>query len=517
MGTERSRTDNAALNVFWSIVLYIIYYVVQFLSRTIFIRCLGNQYLSIAGLFSNIITLLSFTELGLGSASVFALYKPIANKDFNEINRYLALFSKLYKYIASVTFVIGILVIPFFPYIIGDNSLDFSDTYIVLVYCIFLLDTISSYFLITKRLFMIADQKNYIVSIVDQICNVLFTIIRCVLIALYSNYLIFLILQLFQTFFSNYAIHRYVKKKYPLITNINATGSLQPEQIKDVKNNLFSIFFYKIGSIILNGTDNILISAMDGILTVGVYSNYVLVIHSIQILTMKLFEGISASIGNLTVTEDKQSQMKVFYQLDSFCSFVFSFVSICLMVLLNSLIKIWIGEDFILSQSVVLPSVLALYTLGSNQVLSMYRSSLGLFKQAKFFPILAAIFNIIFSVVFYKLIGLAGIFWATVMSRILFFSAADINLVFFRGFNTTSIFYWGKYFLRFVCVFAIYLMVSTIIGRFDIVRFRDLVISTLICILVSLSGLTLCYMLDRNFILFIGRIKSLIMSKTSKK
>ena len=59
----------------------------SFASRTVFIYVLGAEYLGLNGLFTNILSFLALSELGLGSAIAFLLYKPIAENDFYFILR----------------------------------------------------------------------------------------------------------------------------------------------------------------------------------------------------------------------------------------------------------------------------------------------------------------------------------------------------------------------------------------------------------------------------------------------
>ena len=88
-----SRTDKAVRNTVVSLVCQMIYLIVSFICRTVFTNMLGAEYLGISGLFSNLLTLLSFAELGIGSALAYRMYAPLAVHDCKKVCQYMRLFT----------------------------------------------------------------------------------------------------------------------------------------------------------------------------------------------------------------------------------------------------------------------------------------------------------------------------------------------------------------------------------------------------------------------------------------
>ena len=117
---ESSRTINVIKNSFFGVISRFGVLILQFICRTIFIKTLGSEYLGLNGLFTNILTILSFAELGLGNAIVYNMYKPLAEKDNYEVSRLLRLYKKCYNFIAIFIFVAGLLCTPFLNSLIGE-------------------------------------------------------------------------------------------------------------------------------------------------------------------------------------------------------------------------------------------------------------------------------------------------------------------------------------------------------------------------------------------------------------
>ena len=510
---KSSRTVNTFKNMFISLILYGISYVAVFVARTFFVRILGNDYLSISGLFTNVITLVSFSELGLGAASVFCLYKPIAEKDYSKINALLRFFGNLYKIVAGITILLGIILLPFLPLMVDMEDLSFSQVYLRLVYILFIINTAVSYILVQKKLFLTADQKNYIANIIQQIIHVIQLVLQTVFLVATHNYIGYLIIQIVCTFLTNFITSCYVDKKYPDIMRNNHSEEINPEQRKEISQNITSIFFYKIGAVILNGTDNIIISAFIKTLLVGLCSNYTLVINAVNSVAMQCFNGIGASIGNHTLKASKKDQELVFRELDLFCVIVFTFCSVCLSVLLNVLIPVWLGENYKLDQGTVFALVFAFYITGVNQIPSLYRTSLGLFKDARFYPLFAAASNIILSIALAKLIGVSGVFWATAIVRFVFFTLIDSRLTYKKGFEMSPTLYYLKYCLRIAVFLIIYFIASVAVAYNKIPGITGLLISVIICVTITTICLVIAYGWKKESKLLITRVKTLIKHK----
>ena len=152
-----SRTNNSIKNSLTSLIGNGISFIIAFIAQAFFIKLLGAEYLGLNGLFTNILSMLSIFELGIGNAIVFNLYKPVADKDLKKISALMNFYKKTYRIIALVIFVFGLLLLPFLQYLVGEISVDIN---IYIVYSLFLISTLTSYFMVYKRNLIIANQKN---------------------------------------------------------------------------------------------------------------------------------------------------------------------------------------------------------------------------------------------------------------------------------------------------------------------------------------------------------------------
>ncbi|WP_195281112.1 lipopolysaccharide biosynthesis protein [Parabacteroides johnsonii] len=509
---ENSRTSNTVKNIGINFSLYFLTYIAVFVSRTYFVKLLGNEYLSLNGLFTNLITIVSFSELGLGSATIYCLYKPIAENDYCKINSYLKYFHKLYKLVIIASIVIAIFLIPAIPYIIDIDSLIIPYTKIVLFYCLFVVNTILTYFFVESKLFLIADQKNYIVNIIQQAIHIAQLGLQIIYLVLSKDFVGFLIIQILATFSTNILIHIYVKSRYKEVFQANISMIENNERMQ-VTSNIRSIFFYKIGAVLLNGTNNIIISSFVKTLLVGVCSNYLLIINAINSVLMQCFNGIGASIGNHIVLANKENQESVFRQLNMLCVIAFSFSSICLYVLINPLIKIWLGDEYLLDQKTTVTLILVFFVTGVNQIPSLYRTSIGLFKKARFYPLIAAITHIFVSIILAKNVGLWGVFLATILVRLLFFTCVDSTLVYKYGFTKSPLQYFMRYLGDIMCLLLGCIVTKYVCSFVEINSLFSLVIASVICVVIALVYLVTLYAPTKDFYSLIQRLKLILYKK----
>lgn len=484
MMTEQSRVENSIKNVSITFVVQIVSYILVFISRTFFVKLLGNDYLSLNGLFSNIITLLSFTDLGIGSAVVYCLYKPIAENDTPKILALIRFFKKIYSIITIIVLVLGACLIPFLHYLVDLETVSGISDNIYIIYYLFVINTAFSYILTYKKSFLTACQKNYVVNVIHYSVYAIQLLIQIIILTVSHNYILYLLVQLLCTLLTNVISSKYVDRKYPNIL-MKSDSEVSIDEKKDIWNNVGSMFFYKIGSVVLNGTDNIIISTLIRTSFVGLCSNYTLIIQAINNTLSMCFNSIAASVGNLTVTESPKRQEEVFYQLDLLAFMMFGFCSICLGVLLNPLINIWFGKEYLLNQTVVASLVAAFYFTGINQASYLFRTATGLFKQAKVYPFLAAVANIVLSIILAKMIGLAGVFIATAIVRIVFFMIVDTCLIYKHVFKKTSILYYVNFIVKALVISSGYVITNFIISRCEIHNFVSLVLYAIVCAMIS--------------------------------
>ena len=310
---ENSRLKNSALNFASGFLGRVLAILLNFAVRTIFIYCLNEAYLSVNGLYSNILTVLSLAELGFGSAMVYRMYAPVAVKDYQKTAALLQFYKKIYIIIGVVIFLLGLCVIPFMDYIIKDKP-DISG--LTLYYILFLINTsISYWFSSYKASVLYADQKEYIKTNVQNTMAILQSGLQIVLLLLFRKYLLYLLIQLAGNIFLNLYVAHLVDKRYPEIQTYQG-ASLSTEERVQIRKDTEALVLSRFGHVALNGTDNIIISAVVGVLWVGRLSNYTLICDSVTSVLCQITAAITGSLGNFFATEDKHAGYALFKKVE---------------------------------------------------------------------------------------------------------------------------------------------------------------------------------------------------------
>ena len=194
--------------------------IVSFITRSIFIRILGVEYNGVNGLFSNVLQVLNLAELGFATSIAYALYKPLKEHDEQTAAMLMHYFAKIYRIIAIIVAVAGCCCIPFLQYLISEDisELSFSLTELRIYFAIYLANTVCSYLLAYKRTIITADQNNYLITNVDNTCNIVLNILQIVLLYLTRNFYAYLITMVAKTIINNLILHLIAGKRYPYLS-----------------------------------------------------------------------------------------------------------------------------------------------------------------------------------------------------------------------------------------------------------------------------------------------------------
>lgn len=442
------RTQKSTFNLITSIGSQLLTTILSFVSRSVFIYSLDARYLGINGLFTNIISLLSLAELGVGTALIFSMYEPLAHNDRKKLAALTRFYKKLYTVIGIVIAMLGVALFPFLDFFI---NLDVGVPNVEYYYLLFLLQSVCSYFMVYKTSIMIADQKNYILTRNTMICNTCATITQIAVLLLWKNYAIYLMVIVLFNIFGNFYNSKVAEKQYPYINDNEVLDSTEKKVIWD---NIKSMFMYKLGGVLLNNTDNILISKLVGTLEVGVYSNYSLILQKISNMTSLVFTSLQASLGNLNVDATPQKKKFMFDILSLMSFWIYGFCSICFCILFQDFICIWIGESYLLGNATMYVCVANFYLQGVLYPIWCFRNTTGLFKETKYTMIIASALNIILSIVLGMKWGMLGIFIATIISRLCTNIWYDPYRLFKSYFNTSVIPYFVGEILRLIFIIS---------------------------------------------------------------
>lgn len=451
-----SRTHNVIINALTNVGGQVLTILLSFLTRIVFIKAFGENYLGINGLFSNILSVLSLAELGVSSAIVYCMYKPIAKKNYQQLAALMNYYKKLYRIIGATVGIIGLIIIPFLDCLVNIEA-DIGN--VTVYYLLYLLNTVSSYFLVYKTSILTADQKNYII----KICRVVIAAVQFVVLAIvalgFRNYTIYLALQIGFSILNNIICSHIAEKQYPFI---NDKVELPKEEKKSIWASILSMFSYQVGNVILNNTDNILISVIVNTVVVGFYSNYSMIVAAIATFLQLIFTSVQASIGNLAAGGNEEKQFKVFNSIQFASFWMTSFCCISFAALFQDCITLLYTDHYLLDYNVVLVCIFNFYIQFILYPIYCYRSTVGLFRQTRLVMLFTSGINLILSVVFGKLWGLFGILFATGISRILtnfWYEPIKLFSIYFRK---PVVNYFIKQFLSFVMTGLMIVLTLTI-------------------------------------------------------
>lgn len=433
--SQKSRTEYSLLNISTGLGGYVVNTLLGFVCRMVFVRYLSDEYLGINGLFSNILSMLSLAELGIGNAIVYALYKPLAEKNEEKIASLMQFYEKAYRIIGYVVFIFGLLMIPFLSFVIQEPPGIKENLYTI--YLLYLFNTVTTYFFSYRSSLLTAAQQNYLVTGDNYIFTIIQSLVQIIFLILTKEYILYLLIQSVFTLGYNLIISYIAQKKYPCITKKNVVP-LAPAEKQGLVKNVKALTIWKLSGLLVNNTDNIIITYFDGIVTVGYSSNYTLFSSMLNVLLSQLFNGITASVGNYNATESKEKQMELFKSINLANFWLFGWAALGIFLISSDLVALCYGKRYVLSISI--PFVLALnfYMVGMQSTVWTFKNTLGLFRQGRYLLLVTAAINLFASIILGDHWGLFGILLATAISRALTNAWYDPCAVFKYGFGISA-------------------------------------------------------------------------------
>jgi len=499
------RTQIVLKNSYWGIISQLVILLIGFISRKIFLDTLGPSYLGLNGLFSNIISLLSLAELGISSAIIYYLYKPLLEKNQEEITQLMNFYKSSYRIIASIIATLGLLFLPFIEIIVKDSP--FTLIYLNLIFLLFLVEAVTSYFFSYKRSIIFADQKNYIIIKYDTLFRVLTEIINIIVLIHTQNFIFYLIIRILVKLINNYVIAVIADEKYPYINN---KEKLDKHKKRNIFKNIKYIMINKLSWTITSSTDNIIISSFINLNTVGLMANYNMIILAVQNLVLQILNSSQASVGDLLVKDSKANILMILNRMTFFSFFVGSFCGVSLYVLINPFITLWIGSNYLLNEYIVGILVLNFFLLLLRTPLWQMIGASGLFKQDKDIAILGTVINLLISLILVKVIGLFGVLLGTLISLIIQI-ALKIPL-FFKCFLKIKFFNYFFTSLAFILLFIVEAGITSYISSKVLISndFISLSINIILCIIIPNLINIMLFKKNIHFTFFLALIKGIL-------
>lgn len=484
-----SRTQKAKKNIGMSVLQNMINLGITMAGRIVFARCLSSSYFGINGLFANVLGMLSIADLGMTTAMMYRMYKPLAENDQEKLASLVSFFRKVFLIIAAVVFAVGISLIPFLKYIVNLPS-DIPNLYVF--YFLNLIGTTMSYFFIYRTILVTADQKNYLLVRSSIIFKIITFVLQMVVLICLKSYLGYLIIQISVSIVNNLYQNHIALKLYPFLRNIKPV-KLPVNEIKSIFIDIKALFLYRISSVIQSNTDSIMISIFVGTITVGYYSNYTAITVNVVAILNMIFNNLKAGVGNKVAMDDSgDDAYKLFRTMELFNYWLVLGSSIAIFVLSAPFMELCYGSEYVLSDIVVFAIVLNFYVNNIRQTMWAYREATGIFKQTQYITMVTATLNVVLSIIFGNLWGLFGIIIATVLAKLLFAWWREPQILFGVCFHRNPISYYTTYIIRLlygVLLGGIVHFVCRHLPAFNVLT--TLILNTIVAAVLTLAGLLL--------------------------
>ncbi len=392
---------------------------VNFIQRTVFIYVLGRTLSGVNSVYTDVLSVLSLTELGIGTALNYSLYKPVAERNIEKIKSYMRFYKKAYLTIAGVIALLGISISPFLKYIL-KNPGDLTVGELTLYYYLFLFNTVISYFVTYKYSLVNAEQKNYIQTNITTLTKAATAAAQITVLVLTRNFLFYLLAQSAVELLQKIFVTVYLNRLYPYLLDKDVK-KLTREETQVVATKTKALICHKVGDVARLQTDKIVISSFVNVDTAAVVDNYVYIITYVGNFVNIIFDSVISGFGNVVATESKERQYLLFKVYRFFACWLFGFGAVGFFHLLSPFIGgVWLrDESWTLPWITVTLLVTDFYLKGGRTVLLNFKIASGLFEQDRYLPLVQGAVNLVVSIALVIKIGVTGVYVGTLVSGIL--------------------------------------------------------------------------------------------------
>lgn len=409
------RTKNASRNIVFGLLLRAYQIILPFVIRTVMIYYMGEQYVGLDSLFTSLIQVLSLTELGVGVAMVYSMYKPIVEDDAETICALMRLYRIYYRVIGIVIAVIGLALSPFIPYLVKSDLP--SDVNLHVLYWLNLASTVLSYWLFAyKNSLFQAHQRNDVVSKVIISTNTIRYVLQLAIVIFWKNYYAFVITLLATQTLTNIVTAIASNKMYP---NYKPKGTLDKDVRRSINRRIRDLFTAKFSGVIVNSADSVVISAFLGLSVLAIYQNYFSILTAITSVLLIVFQSCTAGIGNSVLVETKEKNYRDLKNFTFIIVWVSGFVAACLLCLFQPFMEIWMGKGRLLEYSAVICFAVYFFVCEINQLLNTYKDAAGIWHEDRFRPLATAMTNLVLNLIMVQFWGIYGVLLSTVLSMII--------------------------------------------------------------------------------------------------
>lgn len=485
------RTENALRGAFWGTILKIYQIIMPFIIRTVIIYYLGIEYVGLNSLFTSLLSVLNLAELGVGSAMVFSMYKPIANDDSERLGRLISLYRVYYRIIGIAILLFGLTIMPFTSRLIKGDVPNGLNIYIL--YIMNLSATVMSYWLFAYRNSLLyAYQRNDVINIISIVTSTISYIFQFIVLFVFHDYYLFLCVILLTQILTNIITAQITFKLYP---SIEPFGFPEKSEIHEINHRILDVFTSKIAGTVISSSDTIVLSAFLGVTVLGIYQNYFYVMTAVIAIIDIIINSCLAGIGNSLITESNRKNYYDFQKLTFLIVILATVGSACFLNMYTPFIILWVGTDYLLAFSMVILFSIYFYLYTIQQVGAAYKDAAGIWRIDKYRPLVTAVLNVILNIISVQIIGVHGILLSTIVSYV-FVAIPWLTVNLFKNVFRLGMRYYVvemlKYLVESLVAIGASYMICEFLDTWVFSTFLRLVVHFVVCIVISGGLFILC-------------------------
>lgn len=506
---NESRKQNAVRNLIFGLINKCILLIAPFFILLLIKKNLGVEYLGLNNLFTSIIQMLCLADIGIGNAMVYEMYKPASKKNYKELSSLLNVYKKIYFILSLIILLIGICLIPFLDVLIKGTLPESTNIY--LLFIIYLFNTFISYCLFSyKRSILQVFQRNDILSNINTICNIIVYFIQIILLIYFKNYYLYVLTFVLLTIIDNISVHYITKKKYP---EIKPEGTIENDVKTDITKRVSALAGHKIGAVVISSLDSIVISIFLGISTLAIYSNYFYIVKALNGVLNIGFNSVLPGIGNSLVIESEEANKELFYKLSFMLISFVSFCSVCLFILLQSFMKLWMGADFLLPFYTMILFVIYFYSWQFRIIGLAFKDAAGMWKDDAMKPYIGLIVNLILNIILVQVIGINGILISTIIVMFFIYFPWETHVLFKSLFKSDTKEYIKNVILNIIFTVFVAILTHLILSNLSINLYLDIAIRLITTVIIYTILFIVFYSNNKYFKYYLNEIKTFIQKR----
>ena len=471
-----SRIKNTRRIILSGVINRVLNLIFPFVNRTVIIWLLGAEFTGLSGLFTSILQVLSLTEFGFHMTVSYSLYKPLAEKNIEEINKIMSMLRKVYFLVGSTIIAMGLIIMPFIKFLIKGDYPDSINIYIL--FLLYLINSGISYFLFAyKGVLINADQRQDLTTRINTAVCVFVNIMQYVVLLIFRNFYLYVLMTIIGSIVSNLLINRAANKRYPYLKTLPGKIEIPSEMKKQIS----GLMINSLSNVSRNSLDNLVISSTLGLVVVTKYGNYFTIYSAVFGLINIISNSMGASVGNSIVLKSKHDNFENLLDFSLLYSWIAGWCAATMACLYQPFMQLWVGEELMLPTKDMLLFVLYFYLINMNHMRNEYILGNAIWWRLKGAYLAEAIGNLVLNIVLGKLWGITGIIIATNIT-IFFCNYLMCNSVLFKTYfkgESIKVFYKQQFYYLAVAIAV------TGVAHLFCSRFESIIIRALICIFVS--------------------------------